>query len=289
VYISFLLFFHHLILDLRSLLSRRPMIDAASRHGFERQLFDAVRRVVSHRHATLGAYVSDDLRPMLESGAGKPGAPEPPLWGDHLDAVETAAAALCSEFSPELLEVIASSAAFVHGRIRVEDVYRFRPPRWEIVEQGLAESPIESGLDHELLTRVRRQWPEADGFTIVGRMTERERDALGGMSARLSRGRDAVGIAAHLECEAEPLAVLRKLPLSTERLVACYRSPARFIAGLDVPSASDLASAAAEAGWTIERFETIVGRVCLMLSRSARPDRDRDHDAARAETAATSG
>jgi hypothetical protein len=50
--------------------------------------------------------------------------------------------------------------------------------------------------------------------------------------------------------------------------VVCYQPPARFVPGLDVPSAGDLASAAAAAGWAIERFDTLVGRTRLMLSRT---------------------
>jgi hypothetical protein len=51
------------------------------------------------------------------------------------------------------------------------------------------------------------------------------------------------------------------------RLVLCYQPPDRFIPGLDAVSASDLASTAVAAGWTIDRFDTLIGRTRLLLSR----------------------
>ncbi len=289
LYVSFLLFFHHLVLELRSLLSRRPMIDAAARGAYERELVGVACRAVWDSHAALGDWVSGDLRTMLRPWAEEPDASEPPHWQDHLAAVESAVEAFCSQFSRPLRNAIASSAAFVHGRATLDDVRRVPRPRQEELERALVQNPFEPCVNADLLRRVRQQWPGAGGYHVVGRMTESERDALGGLSARLSRGRDAIAIAAHLECEAEPLAVFGRMLAASERLLACYRPPTRFVEGLDVPSASDLASAATAAGWTIERFDTLVGRVCLMASRPARAVRQAERHAIRVETAEVVG
>jgi hypothetical protein len=80
-------------------------------------------------------------------------------------------------------------------------------------------------------------------------------------------GPSTVLLAAHLEARPDPVGVFAEIPAGIGRLVACYQPLERLIPGLDVPLAADLASAAAAAGWTIERFDTLVGRTRLMLSR----------------------
>ena len=69
-YVSFLLFFHHAVLDLRSLLSRRPMIGVGQRSLYERELPACIVSCVGRSSDALAEWVSRDLSDLVRSGAG---------------------------------------------------------------------------------------------------------------------------------------------------------------------------------------------------------------------------
>lgn len=295
-YISFLLYFHHLVLDLRSFLSRRPLVEEPTRRALECRLAAGAARGVNDWDERLGRQVADDLRRLAPGADGRdvlnPGL-LPPAWGSYLSSVRTAVQAFCAELTSPVLAAIAGSAGYVHGRADREDVARLPGPSASVLQSALDRMPLGRVVDHTFIQTIRQAWPDATACVPIGRLNEEEHEALehmtpcqesapagrrrhtsaaGGPEPRSRRPGQVVAVAGHLEASAEPLAVFEHVEPGVGRLVACYQPPGRFVPGLDVISAAELASAASAAGWTIERFDTLVGRTRLLLSRTrARP------------------
>ena len=270
-YISCLLFFHHLVMDLSSLLSRRPMISGPVRSYYEHRLAGSIVSALGQHHAGLADWVRADLSGM--SSPEKGGPPEqgpPPGWAAYLDDVRLAVEEFCFELGAPLLAVIETSARYVHHRIGPDGIRRLPVIGREAIASALEAMPIRPFVDHPFCRSIRERWPDATSIEVIGKAAQSEREAVGHPSPAADR-RDcrAVTLAPHLEVRTDPLGIFKEIDANISRLVVCYQPPARFLPGLDVPSASDLASAAAAAGWTIEQFDTLVGRVRLMLSRTS--------------------
>lgn len=282
-YVSFLLFFHHLLMDLRSLLSRRPLITQAARTHYERELVASITSTLADRHPDLSRAVHDDLsdkeprasaRPVPSPRKDHPTGDEdlplgaPPGWNHYLDRVRDTITRFCAEFSVDLLAVIDSSARYVHSEAAANDLRRLPPPSPDALRAAVNGIPVQPFVDEAFCQAIRDHWPDTTGIQIIGPLTDQERSAIDdtGLSCQGSVTH-AVGLVAHLEARPEPLGVFDETDARVSRLVLCYQAPARFVPGLDVVSASDLASAAAAAGWTIERFDTLIGRTRLMLTR----------------------
>jgi len=263
-YLSYLLFFHHLVLDLRALLSRRPLFDEAGRQFCEQALAGRALEAAAGCAHGLTDWLRADLAALCPAPLSQEHEPDlPPTWPAHLDAVQTAVERFCGEFSGELAGIIVASARYCHQQAGAEEVPRLARPAPAALHAALAGLPLRPGVDVTTAKAIRTVWPDASGIHLVGPALESERAALG-------VERDAAGVvavAAHLEALAEPLRVFHEGDAHWRRLVACYQPPDRFIPGLDALTAADLASAAAGAGWHIERFDTLVGRTRLMLSR----------------------
>ncbi len=115
----------------------------------------------------------------------------------------------------------------------------------------------------------RQIWPSTRQVRLVGACDESDRSAIlktfDLMDENNPGDRNDLVVCPHLERYAEPLKMLEQIGQMASRAVVSYQPPKRFLPGLDVPAARDLASAAARAGWRIMRFDTIVGRTSLAL------------------------
>lgn len=267
-YFSFLLFFHHLVMDLRSLLSRRPLIAEAGRRVLERQLAERAIQIVAGANGELAAWLGEDLAGLCQNASPGPGvASVPPTWPAHLDAVQPLVEQFRSELSPGVMALIAASARHAHGQLPLAEMPRLARPAPDELQALLASLPLHSCVDESAIATLRALWPDTGGIRPIGPVRKGERAVMDVLGETRDERPDIVAIAAHLEARAEPLGVFAEVSAGVRRLVACYQPPERFIAGLDMVTPADLASAAAQAGWKIERFETLVGRTRLMLSR----------------------
>jgi hypothetical protein len=267
-YVSYLLFFHHLLMDLRSLLARRPMLSEDSKWFFERQLAGCAMETAAGAHAGIAAWLSEDLAaPSRPEQADSDGVDIPPAWPGHLDAVRMAVERFCAEFSPEVTAIVEASASHCHRHLAPERVPRLKRPDLETLHAALSCLTLRPCIDASTLAAIQTLWPDASGVVLIGPAMETEREALRAHLKAASEGPAIVTVAPHVEARADPSGVFREMDAGIRRLVACYQPPERFIPGLDAATSADLASAAAGAGWVIERFETLVGRTRLMLSR----------------------
>lgn len=267
-YISFLLYLHHLLMDHGALLARRPLLADSARGQLQQQLLDAGLDVVRGFQPALAVLAEEDLRPVAPFTPHVP-ADGLPTWGAHLAAVREATRRLCQELTPSVLDLTAASGAYCHGRLSLSAVPGCEPPcradLWEQLEtMGLTEC-----VDAGLMEALQKQWPDSTSLLVLGRLGEHELKLVRKTTRHARSGAASIALMAHLESRAEPLAFFSEVSAKLSRLAVCYRPPARFIPGLDVPAPGDLACAAASAGWTIERFETLVGRVQLLLSRAS--------------------
>jgi glycosyltransferase involved in cell wall biosynthesis len=264
-YISFLLFFHHLLMDLRSLHSRRPLLSAAQRGDEERRVLEAALAELAMRSVDLASHVRRDLPPTPPSGDATLSTQPLPAWTPFAESMTAAANAFVGELSTSLLATIESSARYLRGELSRHDVVSMPTVSREELGRSLRELPIQP-LTGSLVADIRKQWPDAASIRIEGPAHPSERSAVETVPAESSAD-NAVRVILHLEGRPDPSAAFAEVPKEYARLVACYQPPARFIPGLDVCTAAELASASAAAGWTIERFDTLVGRTRLMLSR----------------------
>ncbi len=292
-YISFLLFFHHLLADLQSLLSHRPMTPPEVRLGCGHEVMQVSLDVLAEHLPDLAAFLRSDLERMQpgsrhhgnghangHKGNGK-AAPDaidheangggtdhvvPPVWSGHLDEVRAGVERFCRELQGGVADIVAASAGFIHGRAERNEVPRIPPPNGNL-SKDLEAMPLSSFVDNDLIASIRRQWPDSQDIVPLGPLAPPEKTALG-RTFRFHKRQGQVALAAHLEARSDPLSLFGEINTDVHHLVACYQPPARFLPGLDVLSAGDLASAAASAGWRIDRFDTLVGRTRLMLSRN---------------------
>ncbi|MEP0842403.1 MAG: glycosyltransferase [Phycisphaerae bacterium] len=263
-YISFLLYYHHLLMDLRSLLSRRPLIDPPTRKRMERALLEAALRPLRRANLKL----AEEVRADLDSGDG-PASPEagprvPPVWTSHLAAVESAAGQFVSSLPESVLGVLAASGAHCHGRLALAGVPRIQKPPPDALRAELAAVPLKPFVDRAFCQALRDVWPESASCRFIGPLAPGEREVVAAVD---SRSESATAVVPHLEGLSEPLKILDGIEADVSRLVLCYQPLDRLIPGLDILTPADLASAAARAGWTIERFETLAGRIRLMVTR----------------------
>lgn len=270
-YISFLLFFHHLLMDFRSMLSRRPLTGESEKQACERQLLSRAMETAALHHHRLAKWLSADLMPLCGPGDNMPSQLHvPPAWPVHLAAVGAAVDRFCELFGAEILTIVEASARYCHGRLPGERIPRFTLPSPEALRCQLQRLPITACVDESFCASLRSQWPGTAGVLAMEPILQTEREVLDRHFGR-STGPPRVTIFPHLEARPDPLGVFADMDAATDRLVLCYRPPASFVAGLDIVTPADLASAAAKAGWTIDRFETLVGRTRLMLSRDPAP------------------
>ena len=257
-YISFLLYFHHILRDYRSLISE------ATHHFNEVQLLNAIVQTTSEHDTSLAEDIERDLSPCVRrSDIGQTDQPVTPGWESYIERVRSHIAASISELPGEVRDVIATSARVVHEDINADEVLRLAPN--ESLADQVDRAPLTTFVDRAFIQSIRQQWLDAGHIHVLGALTDRERKTVDKLEPQ--QGKVAVALLAHLESHPHPLAAFDEVAATAPYLVACYRPPARFIPGLDIPSASDLASAAVAAGWHIERFDTLIGRTRLMLSR----------------------
>ncbi len=266
-YISFLIFFHHLKADLHSMLSRRPLIPPEAVKCFENSLMDNIASALRPLRPELARTVLADLQ--VETT--EPGASEhnnPPAWSTYLNGVQAAIDRLCEELSPKVLAITECSAQFVHEQRSGHDVQRLPRASREALQANLDDLPLTPLVDESFCRSIRDQWPDVEAVQVVGPLADREQAAIRNAFPRTTADpARMVILAAHLEADADPLRVYDELGPNVARLVVAYQPPGRFLPGLDLPSAGELASAAAAADWTLSRFDTLVGRTRLMLSR----------------------
>lgn len=267
-YLSFLLYFHHALLDHRSLMSRRPMLSPAHRAFYETQLTAMLVGAVAARFSVLIDVVATDfdriapLAPSDERGDGVA-----PAWPSFLNEARREVEGFLSELDEQTLDVIHASARYVHGQYARTQVPRFATASSDSMERTLSSLGLRASVDRHLIRSIQTQWPDTSTIDLIGPASDGERQLLGTLTRVCTdQARGRVRVSAHLEACPNPLQVFHDA-VDADHLVACYQPPTRFLPGIDVPSASDLASAASAAGWTIDRFETLVGRTQLMLSR----------------------
>lgn len=265
-YISFLLFHHHLVLDLRSLNSRRPLLSPAARADCERKLARAVVDTISSIDKALAEWVSRDLGKLTAADPAEDDGPGPPAWPDYLQRAAAAAGSFCRELRSDVRGIIAGSARHVHAPSDESPVPRLAEPSKSDLQAALDLQPIEPLADEAFIRAIRDQWPDGGPLRVLGPLHDREKSAFERGEGGSAAGTPVV-VMVHMEARPDPLALFDELQGDLRRLVACYQPPTRFVPGLDVASASDLASAAAAAGWDIKRFDSFVGRTRLMLSR----------------------
>lgn len=270
-YISFLLYFHHLVMDLRSMLSRRPLIDPAAKKACERQAADAATAPLGDRHPETAGAVRAHLDELIGASSTDVGeACATAGWRHYLERLADAADRYCASFDPDLFELFCNSAEHVAGMRPAREVQSATRLAHGEMRARLESIPIKPFVDHAFVRSLRERWPDMGKLRVAGDVTPQERTVLDELATHASSS-DArtVAVAAHLESRPDPLGVFEAIEPDADRLVVCYQPPASFVSGLEVPSASDLAEAAAAAGWTIVQFDTLVGRTRLMLERAA--------------------
>lgn len=272
-YLSVLLYFHHMLLDLRSLLSRRTLIPTDQRAAMESALLTTAVDALRDRDSILAGWVEQDLHGLLATTNSEV-IEQPPAWDRHLEHVRAGVDGLCDELTPRVMTIAVTSADAVHDQITPGQVQRLRRPPSEQIARQLRTLPLTSFVDVGFCETLRNAWPEVRAVKIVGPATDRERELLG-RTFDQQGAPPAAAIAPHLEGMAEPLQVLSELEPGIRRLVVCYQPTGRFVPGLDQLSAADLASAAAAAGWSIDRFDTLIGRTRLMLTRAVPSRREK--------------
>ncbi len=262
-YISFLLYFHHLLMDLRSLQSRRPLMSAAHRAACERRLLGTAIQAAAASAPDLAERVQQDLVGRIALEPGMHPVQLLPVWAAYEHDVAEAVQRFVRELEP-VLHVIGTSCRYLHEETPRESVAKLSAVSPQAMQSVLARLELHPWVGTSLRDDLLRRWPEIQGIDIVGTASDKERAALQSTGTREATAEAC--IVPHLEARVDPLGAFQELSTRYRRLVACYRAPARFIAGLDVASAADLAAAAAAGGWTIEHFDTLVGRTRLTLS-----------------------
>lgn len=264
-YISFVLYFHHLVMDFKSMLSRRPMIAPADRGWLEHRLLNVAIGAAHAVGAELCERVRSDMEPSCTPCPASGSPQMVPAWPAHLAAVAAAAAKFVAELPSEVRSILPASARHCHGDLAVGDVPRLQPPDRDALQARLDALPLHGFVDAALCRSVLEQWPDVRGCRLLGPIAAGEREAA--QAAFSDPGAPVVGMAPHLEGLTDPPAILHSVDPQIACLVLCYQPPIRLIPGQDVITPADLASAAARAGWRIDRFDTLVGRIRLMLSR----------------------
>lgn len=283
-YVSFLLFYHHALCDLRELLRRRPLVPACERRACEQQLLGSMLSSLGQVDDGLATLVAEDL-------AGSAPDPEtaghllasPPKWAGYLHAADRASADFADELAHDLRSLIQASGELLHNRARAEQVpllSRAEPAKNQAVLDHLTYKSL---LDPETCARWREQLGGGATLWLVGPATESDCDLLSrhfdvqrSTVAELDDSAKGTVIALHLEADAQPLKALDVLTRRADRLVVAYAPPELFIPSLEPLGARELASAAAKGGLEIVAFDTFVGSTTLVLKRAASRQRVRE-------------
>lgn len=285
-YISFLLYFHHLILDLRSLHARRPLLTDEQRTGFEQALQNPALAALGRHHPALGECVRHNLAdlPSVPPRDDRPHVPvchgsvnssslnrRHPGWQGYLDAMRHAVDAFCREVGAALLSTIGASADYIHGNDKRSGLACWTKPSHEELNLQLSRLPLGDMVTRAFLDDVHRRWPDAGALIPMTTCSEADRHAL---NAATKPSGTPIGVALNLERMADPRSFFASASMQANghppprRLVACYQPPAQFLPGADVLSAADLASLAGANGWIIRQFDTLVGRTHLMMEKA---------------------
>jgi glycosyltransferase involved in cell wall biosynthesis len=261
-YISFLLYFHHAVRDNRSLMSRRPLLSEATRGFLESQLAKTIIEAVARREVTLAEMVAKDLSSALEN-ADESNQPVSPGWSSYLARVRLRIDDFIAEMPRDVREIIASSAGVIRNTVKAEAVQRLE--HRHLPANELDQLALNTFVDEAFVQTVVAHWQDEGHIEFLGALTHHEQEVVGRIQPKPGHP-TRTAVIAHLESRVNPLRAFTEMAPTIQRLVVCYRPPTSFIPGLDVLSASDLASAAAGAGWTIEKFDTLIGRTRLVLS-----------------------
>lgn len=276
-YVSFLLFYHHALCDLRELLRRRPLVPACERQACEQQLLGGMLASLGQVDDRLATLVAEDLAgsaPDPEAGGHLLGSP--PKWADYLRTAERASADFADELAHDLRAMIQASGEFLHDRARPEQVPllpRAESAQTQAILDHLTYEPL---LDEATCVRWREQLGGGSTLWLVGPAAESDRELLSrhfdvqrSTAAELDGSVSGTVIALHLEADARPLETLDALIRQADRLIVAYTPPELFIPSLEPLGARDLAGAAAKGDLEIVAFDTFVGSTTLVLKRTA--------------------
>jgi len=274
-YISFLLFYHHAVRDLRELLHRRPLVSTSERQFCEQQLIGPLMASLGQVDDQLANLVAEDLtgRPADPVVAG-PLLYSPPKWNEYLEIMYEAAAEFADEFSHDIRALIHRSGDFLHNRVRGEHVPSLPQPPIDRVQTVLDRLTPRAILNDEQVRRWRQVLGDPADLFLAGPADEADRELLDrhfrlhtGSFADIELGQNSTLAVLHLEADAEPLGRLELLATQADRLVIAYATPELFLPSLEPLRALDLASGAAGAGMEILSFDTYIGTTMLVLRR----------------------
>ncbi|MBK8913054.1 MAG: glycosyltransferase family 2 protein [Phycisphaerales bacterium] len=281
--ISALLWFHHLLRDLRAALSLWPLLEDAARDDCRRALTDAIRAALPPAAAPIAARLSSllprawgdaveaphDAAPGITPRSATPAiaaaaltAPPAlsalPGFARYVEAAAAATRGLLAEWPPALLDAIADSL------MRIESAQNGRVVNTHFAAPRFTIRP-------DTVDRLRAAPPASGGSLDVLRTLEQLLLRSGGPgSCNIAAGGDGVAIIPDLGAHPDPRSALREALRTAEWAVVSYRAADLFDPALPVLSARDLASTAAALGFAIRGFETEAGATRLVLQRAAR-------------------
>jgi len=308
IYISILLFFHHALFDLRSLLSKRPLIPPSVRAALLGSLRARLLAAAAEQDAALAEALQPDLtrlrldptrtgieprgpaqahHPGPEPPSDVPSEWRPPAWTEYLQAMASAAAAFLEELPASVLRTAVASAAFLRDPRQEATVPPVPRASTETIQRRLDQTALPAMLSPATVARWRNVLGHKRSMHLIGPAAEQDQRLLaecfeldriatppaapdGRGPAAVSGTPDGNAVAAvlHLERFAEPLEMLTVVLDRYRHAVLCYRPADCFLPGLDVLQARDLASAAARCGAQIRLFETLIGTTTLIVERT---------------------
>jgi glycosyltransferase involved in cell wall biosynthesis len=274
-YVSFLLFYHHAVHDLRELMRRRSLVPTAERQLCEQQLVGRIMAALGQVDDRLANLVAEDLTGLpAEPVVAGPMLSSPPNWREYLEAMERAAADFADELDHGLRALIETSGEFLHERARREQIPAppaADPERVGAILNRLAPRAV---LDEATPERWRKRLGGTAELFIAGPVAESDLAQLdrtfnvrAGSFDDLDASSDATVALLHLESDAQPLARLQSVADQARRLVVTYTPPALFIPMLEPLRPLDLVSTLVAAGHEILGLETSVGTTTLITRR----------------------
>lgn len=278
--LSALLWFHHLLRDLRAALELWPLLDETARGACMSRLAAAVFTALPPAAAPLAACLplllprtwgapsiaQTGALPQIESrqaipagSAGEPiGLSALPGFARYLEQAAAATRDLLAEWPTALLDAILDSLT------RIESAQNGLVQRTPFAAPRFALRP-------GMVDRLREQSPQSGGALEALRSLQELLVRGGGpLPNSAALGVADVAIVPDLGSHADPRSALRDALRSATWAVVSYRAPDLFDPAVPILSARDLASAAAACGFAIRAFETETGATRLVLQRSAR-------------------
>lgn len=298
---SVMLWFHHIVHDLRAALRQWPLLDAHACSALEQRALtsavdclgndwtDALARMATVLPRSVGELIANRHDPKLESDDCD-SLVRLPGFANYCDNIRTRTTELLRALPGEIREFIARSAAYLADPSATPPC---RAPEWgssEADRRDLRSQPLEPAW----------HWPDLrarllvlgvrglDGMTIVewGRSLGVERPTLRGEDICTAAGRAGTSpqeqspysvsdtprlvILPHLECFSDPRGTLRNALLSAQLALIGYRTPSKFLPGIPILTARDVASICASAGFSIREFFTEASRTVL-VAEAIRP------------------